>query len=328
VLFVDGSRLFGRDVRLQDETLQVTVEGSAAPLQVSFEIGFVRGVVALTSGSEVTAIWDAAIRQIESGKTSTDVAWLVGGDQVSGELLSINADAVTMKTSAGSIEIAWSRIESIQCNSGLLNPSTGVRDNAAVVLADGSSLAGTLESLGESSLRFATNGATLEISLDQVRGLTIYGRNAVRLDTQTPAKIARTPFLPATESGIDPEIAFRTDRHVGGGLLNVGGRTFTHGLGVPSGIALTYVIPPEAKAFQATLGIDDSTGPAGSAAVEIQVDRRSVWTSPVLRGSSPAVDMSVDVRGGKELTLTIRFAEDGDILDRVDFGEPVFLLDR
>ena len=82
---------------------------------------------------------------------------------------------------------------------------------------------------------------------------------------------------------------------------------------------LTYRLNGLYRRFEADVALDDQVGSGGSAVVRVFVDGQERTKSDVIRGGAPAVPVSVDVTGGKQLSLIVDFAERGDELDRVNW---------
>jgi hypothetical protein len=152
---------------------------------------------------------------------------------------------------------------------------------------------------------------------------------------------------------------YRSDRNVTGGMLRCGGRLYLKGVGVHSAARLVYLISPLPtnlrsvpgeglgvragdrsgstvqpsqspslqiskspnlpRRFEARVGIDDSTAGRGSVIFRVLVDGQERFKSPVLRGGSPPVPVSVDVRGAKKLELLVDYADRADVLDHADW---------
>ena len=93
------------------------------------------------------------------------------------------------------------------------------------------------------------------------------------------------------------------------------------GLGTHSGTTLNYALDGTYQRFQAGVGLDPATGRRGSVTITIRVDDKPV-SLPALRKLTFAdgvVDVDVDVRNAKRLTLRIDFGEGGDIQDDVNW---------
>lgn len=126
--------------------------------------------------------------------------------------------------------------------------------------------------------------------------------------------IVKPRQVPLWNESLPPQ----ADRNVLGRALRSGGAEYLKGLGVCGALALSYPIRPEHKKFQALAVIDDEAGLGGSATLQVLVDGKSKFASPVLRGGDPAAPVSVDVAGGKVLTLVVLLADRGPVQDYLD----------
>lgn len=126
--------------------------------------------------------------------------------------------------------------------------------------------------------------------------------------------IVKPRQVPLWNEALPPQ----ADRNVLGRALRSGGAEYLKGLGVCGALALSYPIRPEHKKFQALAVIDDEAGLGGSATLQVLVDGKSKYASPVLRGGDPAAPVSVEVAGGKVLTLVVLLADRGPVQDYLD----------
>jgi hypothetical protein len=101
--------------------------------------------------------------------------------------------------------------------------------------------------------------------------------------------------------------------------LRAGGRSYVKGIGMHSASRLTYRLDGKHRRFEAEVAIDDETDGRGSVVFRVFVDDREAYKSPVIRGGMPPAPISVDIRGGKRLSLIVDFAERGDELDHADW---------
>ena len=112
---------------------------------------------------------------------------------------------------------------------------------------------------------------------------------------------------------------YQLDRSVVGGRLRVGGRLYPKGIGMHSASRLTFDLEPDQTRFDAEIAIDDTSQRRGSVVFRVFVDNEQKFVSPTIRGGEEPVPISVDVRGGKRLSLLVDFADHGDELDRADW---------
>ncbi len=136
---------------------------------------------------------------------------------------------------------------------------------------------------------------------------------------------------------------WQADRNVAGGDLQSGGRRFLWGFGVHAPNALVFRLPPCARAFRSTIGIDASMGDAGCVVARIyanEVEGIPLYQSKPLCGSTATEscgELSL-VKGNQPAQRLVLMVDDPggtrpagtaplDIGDHVNWLEPVLLLD-
>jgi hypothetical protein len=114
------------------------------------------------------------------------------------------------------------------------------------------------------------------------------------------------------------------DRNVLGGQLRCGGRICTKGLGLHSTSRVAYEVREGDRRFQAEAALDEHAGLRGSVTFRVLLeDTQGQWQrayeSPVVRGATDPLPISVDVRGVRRLALIVDFADGGDVLDHANW---------
>ena len=105
------------------------------------------------------------------------------------------------------------------------------------------------------------------------------------------------------------------DRHP----LKLRGRTYDRGIGTHAPGLFRIDLGGRAIRFQATAGIDDETGNAGTAEFRVIGDDKVLWSSGVLRGGQEIKPCSVDLKGVKTLDLYVDTTPDGYSNDHTDW---------
>jgi hypothetical protein len=150
--------------------------------------------------------------------------------------------------------------------------------------------------------------------LDYSQGKVLY------LSAIEPREVKYTPFIGPTF-----EFPYQRDRHIWGGPLRLGGRTYARGLAIHSKTLLRYRLGGEYRRFTAMMGMDPEyrydPGRKDEAKVELRGDGRVLFAADVMAGDPPqALELSVD--GVVELEILVDFGRDNlDIGDRIHFGE-------
>ena len=117
----------------------------------------------------------------------------------------------------------------------------------------------------------------------------------------------------------------QVDKSIDGHPLTLGGKTYAHGFGTHARGLLAVALDGGAKRFTATVGIDDEAGRRGSAEFQVIGDnRKTLWTSGVLRGGQPPKAVDVDLTGQKMVLLRVTDGGDGTDYDHADWADARF----
>ena len=101
--------------------------------------------------------------------------------------------------------------------------------------------------------------------------------------------------------------------------MRAGDRLYAKGIGMHSAARLTYRLEKPYRRFAAELAIDAATAGRGSVTFRVFADREQKYASDVIRGGQAPVPISVDIRGAKQVSLVVDFAERGDEQDHADW---------
>lgn len=191
-----------------------------------------------------------------------------------------------------------------------------------VVLADlggGERLTGVWQGIAGDIVRLRLDwGAVAEIPVASIARLEVKNGRLVYLSDLEPAEARQTPYF-------DGEHPYRRDESVTGGMLRLGGRTFSRGLGTQSRTELTYLVRGEYARFKAILGIDDSVGASGSVVFRVYGDDRRLYESPLVRGGDRPIPISLDLTGVLLLRLEVDYGDEGDAADLADWVDASLL---
>jgi glucose/arabinose dehydrogenase/endonuclease YncB( thermonuclease family) len=105
-----------------------------------------------------------------------------------------------------------------------------------------------------------------------------------------------------------------------GGPITIAGTVYPKGLGVHAASDIRYNLAGSCSTFTASVGIDSEVGPNGSVIFTVLGDGATLYTSPILRGGSPAQAVNVSVAGKNELALQVSDAGDGNGSDHADWA--------
>ncbi len=112
--------------------------------------------------------------------------------------------------------------------------------------------------------------------------------------------------------------------------LQIGSRSFEHGLGTHANSELVVWVPEGAARFQASVGIDnnyDTQGVRGSVQFSVTVAGDEVFHSPTLTGRDEAVAVDAALpKGIDRIVLKVDTTEDGASHDQADWADARFLM--
>lgn len=309
LVFADGSWLLsdrtwsiGGLVRIDAE--EVKIRRGAG--WVAFDRGAVRWVVLDA---------DAAGQRIEAfdlTPSETDLALLVGGDQLTGRVRSLDRKALTLETAGEPLETTPDTIAAIRL-AGTGEPFP--EPSCLVGFRDGSHFQAerlTVSNEGFTATlwgaEFAGQAETLAL-VQPLRGSVTY------LSDLVPVDYRHTPYF-------DLAWPYTQDRGLRGGLLAGGGARRAKGLATHSAARLIYRLDESPQRFRAALALAD---PPADSTVEGSVVYRvylvkggafePAYESPVVRAGDPATRIDLDCTGAAALALVVDYADGGDAGD-------------
>ncbi|MHB8900604.1 MAG: NPCBM/NEW2 domain-containing protein [Thermoguttaceae bacterium] len=258
-------------------------------------------------------LFDEAVR---NDQATTRIV-LLNGDRMYGELLAIDAQNVSLRTSVGPVALPWDRVSTLTFPSASQAP---VAASTVLGLADGSRIRVRQWATVEGSVTMETvGGAAWKAGADQLVFVQPAPPRVVYLSDLEPIGYRHVPYLDRTWE-------YRADRNVQGGLIRCGGRLHLRGLGMFTAARISYAPPENAAQFQASLGIDDATEGMGSVRFRVFVDAEEKYVSPTVRGLAQPVPIRVDVRGARQIDLVVDYADRADVQDQADWLDARFVL--
>lgn len=106
--------------------------------------------------------------------------------------------------------------------------------------------------------------------------------------------------------------------------IQLGSRQFKHGLGTHANSEIVLHLPPGAREFRSTAGIDnnfDTAGWRGSVRFSVELGGHEVFHTPVLRGSNAPVEVIVPLpEGTRQLVLKVDATPEGPGWDQADWA--------
>jgi len=126
------------------------------------------------------------------------------------------------------------------------------------------------------------------------------GRIVYVSDTE-PEAVETKPFF-------DVAWGWRRDSNIDGKPIKLRGKHYSKGIGAHPYLQLTYNIENLGfQSFRAVIGIDDAGAARGSARFLVIADDKEIYNSPVLSGDSKPLELNLDVKNVKRLTLVTAF---------------------
>jgi hypothetical protein len=316
-LVLAGGGLLVADVlKLDKERLQVD---SALLGPVALPLDQVLGVI--FQPPAVAAQRDLLARQLAARKDSAgrtldvDRLILANGDQLQGTIVALGERSVQLERGPQVAQVEVARLAALAFNPSLTRtePARGLR--ALVGLRDGSRLSvGRLEIDGGQAVLHpsADPSSAWKTQAEAVVFVQPLGGEAVYLSDLPVAGYRHVPFLSTSWP-------YELDRTVTGARLRAGGSIFPKGIGMHSASRLTWALDRPYARFEAEVAIDDQTAGQGSVTFRVFVDREQKLATPIVRGGQPPLAISVDIRGAKQISLFIDYAERGDQQDHADW---------
>jgi hypothetical protein len=217
------------------------------------------------------------------------------------------------------VPVETARVEAIALDAALVRAPVTKERAALVVTRDGAWLTLYDWSIGGSGELTGMTGPGVELRapLADVVRMTCFGPRVIDLTTRQPVDVHVTPFVSRAAELL-------VNRNVRGGFLRLQGREHARGLGMTSGMSATFPLEQGDRQFRATVGLDDCVGDDGSVVFAVDLDGRRVFTSPVLTGrDAPLAIGPLDVAGGERLTLSVEFAQRGNVQDVANWCDVV-----
>ncbi|MEC7557461.1 MAG: NPCBM/NEW2 domain-containing protein [Planctomycetota bacterium] len=324
VLLVGGDRLRCRVETIDLEYVVARWDVLTRPTVFRVPLEHVRAVLF----SSRTAARIGPRSDIDRGGRSADELLLRGGDRLVGELKSVGAEMVELKTAVGTRRVARQSVATLLVNPDLQVMVRRPTRHVRIAFSDGSRLTATgpisgenrligLEFSGLETVGAATAGkAHVDVPLPVIRSVQFFGDGILRLTTRTPERVVHTPFL----GTVRPPVI---DGSIGGGPLEVGGRWSASGLGMTSRTRMTWPLDGRHRWFCSRVAIDDTAGDSGDVVFRVLVDGRSAWSSgPVRGGRKPRIIGPVDLAGARKLTLVVEYGRRADVGDHAAWLDP------
>lgn len=217
---------------------------------------------------------------------------------------------------------AWNRLRGVVCYRGVHDAYDKLLGIA--VLRDGSVLRGAIRSWTDGKLEVDHKVLGKMLVLEEAKLLSLTMKNG-RYQYLSDLEYAREPqerpyYLPGDFKYAEYMFKARRDQAQGGGPLSIRGKTYAKGLGVHAISRLSFDLNRGYKRLLAEVGVDDSAGDLASVEFKVYGDGKLLWESGVLRRSSGAKVLDLEVLSVSELVLEVTAADNADIQDRANWA--------
>lgn len=131
-------------------------------------------------------------------------------------------------------------------------------------------------------------------------------------------------WIGTPENGWGPVEKNRSNGELGatdGNPLTIRGKRYAKGLGVHSYSRLEYALEAGYDRFVSEVGLDDETWGGGSVEFRVWGDGELLYSSGVVYGNQPILEVDVPIRGVERLVLEVLDAGDGNGLDHANWAD-------
>jgi hypothetical protein len=251
-----------------------------------------------------------------------DVVYLKNGDRIEGTVsaLSAKTGCVSLNVNDGrKTQTPWANIAGIAWNT---ERQARLRTKKAYFRAvlDGGARVNFLELRFEEKTRRWLGktqfGASLEMPEAAVLALDERQDQAVDLADLTPLRYEHRPYLGAAWPLV-------LDASATGHPLRLAGSIFEKGLGTHASCTVAYKLDQKYQRFDSLVGIDPERSPRGRARVAIDLDGKRVELNAgkELTARDAPLEVRLDVRGVRTLTLIVETGSFGDVQAEVNWAK-------
>ncbi len=307
ILLPGGDRLFAKVVSSDASALELA---STVLSEKSFRVPLERVIGVVFNAPSLENRFGARVREIDSRDRKGEQVWLKNGDIQEGTLEAIDAKNLRLDVRGTPVSLERERVEAFASDPALIAyPLTAV-PYCELVLTDGSRFGVLSCKLEGGRLSAETRfGARLSIAWKNVLDIYVSNGNVSLLSRREPTGIQYVPYLDG-----HPQILGR-DTTWDGYAIRLGGRVTEHGLGMLPRTLAAYRIEPGDQKFQATIGLDDSSGEMANVVFRVLVDREERYVSPPLGARDTPIPIDISLGEGRLLVLVVEFGERGDVHD-------------
>ena len=268
--------------------------------------------------------------------TDDDIAYVASGDSISGIVLAVTPEGLTLETSRGrERKVAWDDLQVLHLQNDLVEPGDGLEIEIETV--EGARLlAASSATLEDGKVRLALRSMpkrTLTLDVFRMRALRPSG-GAFVYASDLPFESRVVPYYPP--GGESPAhmakwFETRTDRRPAPNScpLRLAGITYRHGFAVQSKSIVTIPLDAKWATFDVIFGVDDlalEVPDGGIVDARVLGDGKVLWEAKdVKAGEAPRTVGPIDVKNVRTLELVVDFGKKLYRGDRATWADPVLV---
>jgi len=317
------TELVGTFLHFQADRLEIS-SGKQDAKGLRFPVTWI-SLLWLKPPSSISAANREAI--FKESRTSDEIV-LGNGDVISGTLIGLDAKKGEAQIDLGTEKrsVPLDRVVAVAFNTRLARNRTPTGPYEHLVLTNGSRLTVRSPVIEAGFLTAQTLAKdTIRVALADVAALDVYQGGAVYLSDLKPSK-----YQYRTYQG--EHYDWRADRNLGGQELQLSAKQgpayFDKGLAVHGQCELTYELEGKFDRFECLVGLDAQLGQRGSAEIHVLVDgkERKIGDGKALTLEAGPWPLSLDVKGARQLTLSVHWGEGGNVGDFVNWCDARLIL--
>jgi hypothetical protein len=312
-----GDRLVGTVIDADGDALRLRVAAVGGNQVLRFPLSSLRAVWLISGAADAAdPDWLAAPRK-------RDVIQARNGDLAVGALTGIDTarNVVTYQADGKDRRLDLARTAAVGFNTDLARVRRPKGPYYRLTLTDGSRLGVvSLAFDGQSWTAVTLFKDALRLPREQVVSVDVEQGKVASLADVKPSKYQYQPFDGEEHSWV-------ADRSVAGRAMRLkmpaGESTFDRGVGLHAECRVTYALAGKYRRFESLAGLDARTGIRGDAVLAVLVDGKEQPLPGSGRLTTPGgpIAVSVNVSGGKELTIAVRRGAAGNVQDHVNLAE-------
>jgi hypothetical protein len=249
-----------------------------------------------------------------------DVVYLKNGDRIEGTITALDAKTGCVSVNEGrKTQTMWANIAGLAWNTDRQARLRTKKAYFRAVLDGGARINFVELRFDEKTRRWLGKtqfGASLEMPEAGVLAIDVRQDRAVDLADLTYLRYEHRPYLGAAWPLV-------LDASATGHPLRLGGSTFEKGLGTHASCSVAYNLDRKYQRFDSLVGIDLERAPRGRARAAIELDGKRIELNggKELTGRDAPLEVRLDMRGVKTLTLIVETGSFGDVQAEVNWAK-------